>query len=158
MRLSHPFSPVRRRAAALVAAAAAGLFVAIGENPPRQEPYRAMRTMLAALDRELPAGGVTRVEANDSGRTFGLGDQFTVGMLYWLRRQDREVVARPAIADRLKDPAYRRGRFDRVVRVLVDLPSDPNAREIARVSFADPLKPSEQLTASVNLLPPSAAR
>jgi hypothetical protein len=112
--------------------------VAIQENPPRLEPYRAMRTITDRLGTELPSTGVNGVEATGTADAFGMGYGFQVGILYWLRRTGRPVVVPPNLAKRLT-PAYAQGTYDRVIKVTVDTPPGTDGRLIASTKATDAL-------------------
>jgi hypothetical protein len=115
-----------------------GAVIAIRENPPRGEPYRAMRAIVDRLDADLPAGGGTRLESAGTPETFGMDAEFLVGTLYWMRRTGHDAVVPPDVADRLS-PDYGRGPFDRVLRITVDAPTEPGARLIERTETTDPI-------------------
>ncbi|MBA3263866.1 MAG: hypothetical protein H0T69_15600 [Thermoleophilaceae bacterium] len=125
-------------AGGLAATVLVGAAIAIRENPPRSEPYEPMRAIIDRLDAELPSGGTTWVESVGTNETFGMDSGFLVGIVYWLRRTGRNVVTAPAVADRLSD-AYGRGPYDRVLRLTVNVPPDPDARLVAQVRATDPL-------------------
>ena len=125
--------------AGLAATVLVGTVIAVRENPPRNEPYRPMRAILGRLDAQLPDRGATWVESTGSSDTFGMDSSFLVGIVYWMRRTGREVVTAPSVADRL-DPDYGRGPYDRVLRLTVDAPPDPDGRLVAQVPATDPLK------------------
>jgi hypothetical protein len=125
-------------AAAAGAVALVGAAVAIGENPPRNEPYRSMRAIAGRLEAELPASGAARVEVSSDGQAIGMANELEVGTAFWLRRSGRGVVTSREAAERL-DPAYARGPYERVVQLAIGVPPEPGGRVIGRVPAADEL-------------------
>jgi len=150
-------SGLRARVPAYATAVAAGatavvaLAVAIAENPPRREPYQPMRAIYDSLETRLPARGGTRVEVSSTGDTIGLGSELAVGIVYWLRRNGRNVITSPEVADRLSS-TYARGSYERVVHVFVDVEPD-TGRAIARVPVLDPLDQSTMRNVTVTMTP-----
>ena len=120
--------------AAAVTAGAIGGIVAAGADPaPR--PYRQMREINNRLNRQIPARGVTLVEARGVG-----GAAFSSGIIYSLRRAGKAVVS-PG-AGKILGSAYEPGGYERVVRVDVYKPRRERGRKpgrrIARLSFKQP--------------------
>jgi hypothetical protein len=139
-------------AAGLAAAALMGAGVAVARNPPREEPYGPMRTIIERLEAELPADRPTFVSAGADGPGFELAYQFEVGVVYWLRRSGRDVVTTPAVADRLTDP-YAEGPYRQEVRIEVDRPP-ARGRLLTRMRFEDPLVEVDAVrTVSVTMRP-----
>jgi len=137
-------------AAAVALTALTAAAVAIGENPPRHEPYDPMRRIADRLETEVPATGATRVVATNSGATLGLGSELEVGIVFWLRRHGRGVVTRPQVADRLT-PSYARGSYERVLHLFVDVPPAGAGRVIARLPVKDPIDQASERMATVTL-------
>jgi hypothetical protein len=144
-------------AAGLAAAALMGAGVAVARNPPRQEPYEPMRTIIERLQAELPADRPTFVTSGGGRSGFELAYQFEVGVVYWLRRSGREVVTTEAVADRLTAP-YAEGPYRQEVRINVDAPRAPG-RVLARIRFRDPLVEVDAVrTVSVTMRPATRLR
>ncbi len=143
--------------AGLGATVIVGGLAASTENPPRNEPYGAMRAINERLVAELPAGPTTRVDAAYSAEGFGLAVELQAGAVYWLRREGREVVA-PGHEGGF-GRAYARDRAEQVVQIGADAPPVDSGREIVRLAVADPLlqdaAPPRAVTATI--LPPEAA-
>jgi hypothetical protein len=135
----------------------AGGVAAITENPPRNEPYDAMRAINERLVDELPANRTTRVDPAYGRDTFGLAVELQAGAVHWLRQDGREVVA-PGHEGGF-GRAYARGRAEQVVQIGADAPPVDTGREIARLAVADPVlqdaAPKRIVTATI--LPPEAA-
>lgn len=135
-----------------------GALVAIGENPPRPEPYRSMRAITGRLEAELPAEGATRVEVSSDGNAIGMANEFEVGTAFWLRRSGRAVVISREAAERL-DSAYARGPYQRVVHLAVGVPPPRGGRVIARVAATDALVQITRriITVTLGPAPPTAS-
>jgi hypothetical protein len=128
---------------------AAGAFVAI-RGEAREEPFAEMRTIAEHLDRELPAGPITRVDALASPDTFFMALDFQAGIVYWLRREGRPVLA-PEMAEVLGSRYGTDGpEAEQLLRVNVATPPPEGARVLARLSVPehhdpeDPFAPEEE--------------
>jgi hypothetical protein len=143
-------------AAGLAAAVLMGTGVAVARNPPRQEPYEPMRTIIDRLEAELPADRPTFVTSG-ARSGFELAYQFEVGVVYWLRRSGREVVTTAAVADRLT-ARYAEGPYRQEVRISVDAPRAPG-RPVTSIRFRDPLVDVDAVrTVRVTMRPASGLR
>lgn len=128
---------------------AAGAFVAI-RGEAREEPFAEMRTIAEQLERELPAGPITRVDALASPDTFFMALDFQAGIVYWLRREGRPVVA-PEMAEVLGSRYGTDGpEAEQLLRVNVATPPPEGGRVLARLSVPehhdpeDPFAPEEE--------------
>jgi hypothetical protein len=128
---------------------AAGVFVAI-RGEARKEPFAEMRTIAEQLERELPAGPITRVDALASPDTFFMALDFQAGIVYWLRREGRPVVA-PEMAEVLGSRYGTDGpEAEQLLRVNVATPPPEGGRVLARLSVPehhdpeDPFAPEEE--------------
>jgi hypothetical protein len=135
LRLPAP-RPQAAAAVALVAVALVGLVVAIGENPPRREAYKEMRSLNHTLKTDLPASGGTRVLPASSLQALGLTNELEAGTVFWLRRHRRHVVTTKNVAERTS-PEYATGSYDRLLRLFVDVPVAPGGRAIAQFPVVD---------------------
>jgi hypothetical protein len=124
--------------AAAVVVAAVATIVAIGENPPRAQPYQSMRAISDTLEASLPAEGATRVDVSSAGDALGLTTQLEVGTIFWMRRHGRAVVAPRKVADRLS-ARYAQGHYARVLHIDVGVPRKPGGRVIGRLRASDSL-------------------
>jgi hypothetical protein len=149
--------PVSGALAALGATVVVGGVVAATENPPRDEPYRAMRAIDERLVAELPAEPTTRVDAAYGPDSFGLAIELQAGAVHCLRREGRKVFALGHEGGFGR--AYARGRAEQVVQIGVDAPPVDSGREIARLAVSDPVlqdaAPPRTVTATI--LPAAAA-
>jgi hypothetical protein len=147
--------------AGLAATVVVGAAVAISENPPRNEPYRAMRAINERLVAGVSKGVTTRVDAAyGSEAVFPLAIELQAGAVYWLRREGFAVVA-PAHEGGF-GRAYARGRPEQVIRVGADEPKETGGRVLARLQALDPVlqeaAPPRILTATLlPLAAPAAA-
>jgi hypothetical protein len=149
--------PLSGALAGLGATVVVGGAVAATENPPRDEPYRAMRAINERLLVELPAEPTTRVDAAYGADSFGLAVELQAGAVHRLRREGREVLA-PGHEGGF-GRAYGRGRAQQVIQIGADAPPVVGGREIARLAVSDPVlhdaAPPRIVTATI--LPPAAA-
>jgi hypothetical protein len=139
-------------AAAVAAVGVVAAAVAVGENPPRREPYQPMRAIYDRLEADLPSGGATRVEVSGKGSTVALMNEFEVGTIFWLRRAGRSVVTSDAVADRLSDD-YARGGYGRILQIAVGVPPDEGGRVIGRFPVVDPLDQTTRSIVTLTLRP-----
>jgi hypothetical protein len=124
-----------------------------------------MRTIAEQLERELPSGPITRVDAVASPDTFFMALDFQAGIVYWLRREGTPVVA-PEMAEVLGSRyGPEGGEPGQVLRVNVATPPPEGGRVLARLSVPehhdpeDPFAPEveRRRLVTVTLLPASAA-
>jgi hypothetical protein len=141
--------------AALAVVAVVGLAVAVGENPPRVEAYKPMRSINHALSVSIPTTGATFVRADGTFGTFGLTSELEAGSVFWLHRHGRAVVTSPGVAVRTND-AYAHGSYDRVLNLYVDVPPPSGGRTLARIQVVDELdqKTLHHVTAKLSELRP----
>jgi hypothetical protein len=137
---------------ACAAVAVIATLVAVGENPPRREPYQPMRAISDRLEADLPSRGATRVEVTASGDTLGLANEFEVGVIFWLRRAGRGVVTSREVADRLSGD-YARGGYRRVLHLAIGVPPPKGGRVILRVPVIDPLDQTTRRIVTVTVRP-----
>jgi hypothetical protein len=147
------------------AVAVAGAFVAI-RGEAREEPFAEMRAIAEELERELPTGPTTRVDAVSSQDTFFMALDFQAGIVYWLRREGRPVVA-PDMAEVLGSRYGTDGpEAEQVVLVNVATRPPERGRVLARLTVPehhdpeDPFAPEveRRRLVSVTLLPAGDAR
>jgi hypothetical protein len=146
-RLRLPSRPAT--AVGVAVAAAVALAVAVTEDPV-EHPYRVMRTLDERVLAAVPPESKPRVEAAD---LFAAG--FQSGLVYWLRREDREVIG--ADMDAALGSDYTSGGHDRVVRVQVQdagTSEVPPGRVIARLPYEQPFAEPSAKIVTVTLLPP----
>jgi hypothetical protein len=123
-------------AAALIMVAVVAIAVTVGENPPRRESYKPMRSLNHALETQLPATGGTRVQPSGALEGLGLTNELEAGTVFWLRRHGRRVVTTRNVAERT-NPEYAKGPYDRLLRLFVDVPPIQGGRSIARFQVLD---------------------
>jgi hypothetical protein len=136
-------------AAGVAVAAAVAIAVSVTEDPV-EHPYRVMRELDERVLAAVPAGSKPRVEAAD---LFAAG--FQSGLVYWLRREGRDVVGADMEAALGSD--YTTGSHDRVVRVQVQdagATEVPPGRVIARLPYDQPSADPSAKIVTVTLLPP----